>query len=167
MLPYWRITIKENWYIDTERMRRYFDRYYARPKHHYSIRLLPAVFTVCPCVTLAPGRHRWRGRFVPMHFRALSLPGTKLPHSFRSHELSSPATFALYIYKKLRPQTYDHNSAKSQPFYKNLNRRFLGKLAVICSELVFENLTTPCTCCRTTLWNINVRKQAINDKSQD
>jgi len=29
-----------------------------------------------------------------------------------------------------------------------------------------KNPTTPCICCYTTLWNINVSKQAINDKVQ-
>jgi len=29
-----------------------------------------------------------------------------------------------------------------------------------------KNPTTPCICCYTTLWNINVSKQAINDKLQ-
>ena len=30
--------------------------------------------------------------------------------------------------------------------------------------MVIKNLTTHCVCCHTTLWNTNVRKQAINDK---
>jgi len=36
----------------------------------------------------------------------------------------------------------------------------------ICSKLVFFNPTTVCICCHTTLWNINARKQVINDKLQ-
>ena len=41
--------------------------------------------------------------------------------------------------------------------------RFLGKFAV---KSLLKNCTTVCICCHTTLWNINVRKQAINDKLQ-
>ena len=36
----------------------------------------------------------------------------------------------------------------------------------ICGKLVVKNSTTRWICCRTTLWNITVRKQAINDKLQ-
>jgi len=36
----------------------------------------------------------------------------------------------------------------------------------ICSKTATKNPTTHCICCHTTLWNINVRKQAINDKFQ-
>jgi len=32
--------------------------------------------------------------------------------------------------------------------------------------VIINNPTAPCICCHTTLWNINVRKQAINDKLQ-
>jgi len=50
----------------------------------------------------------------------------------------------------------------------NLNRFFnffsLEDSLVICSKMDTKNLTTPCICCHTTLWNTNVRKQAINDK---
>ena len=31
---------------------------------------------------------------------------------------------------------------------------------------LYKNPATPCICCYTTLWNINVGKQAINDKLQ-
>jgi len=34
----------------------------------------------------------------------------------------------------------------------------------ICGNLVTENPTAPRICCHTTLWNINVRKQATNDR---
>jgi len=37
---------------------------------------------------------------------------------------------------------------------------------VIYSKVVIKNPTTPCTCFRTTLRNINGRKQAINRKLQ-
>jgi len=36
----------------------------------------------------------------------------------------------------------------------------------ICSKVVIKNPTTSCICCHTTLWNINVRKQEIDDKLQ-
>ena len=51
----------------------------------------------------------------------------------------------------------------------NLNRfsifvvRFFGKFVV---KWLFKNPTIPCICCHTTLWNINVKKQAINDLLQ-
>ena len=32
--------------------------------------------------------------------------------------------------------------------------------------MAVKNPTAPCICCYTTLWNINVAKQAINDKLQ-
>ena len=32
--------------------------------------------------------------------------------------------------------------------------------------MVINNPTAPCICCHTTFWNINVRKQAIDDKLQ-
>jgi len=32
--------------------------------------------------------------------------------------------------------------------------------------MVIKNSTTPCICFHTTLWNINVKKQAISDKLQ-
>ena len=38
--------------------------------------------------------------------------------------------------------------------------------SLICSKRVIKNPTAPCTCCHTTLWSINARKQAINDKLQ-
>ena len=37
---------------------------------------------------------------------------------------------------------------------------------IICSKLVIKNPTTSCICCQITLWNINVRKRAINAKLQ-
>jgi len=36
----------------------------------------------------------------------------------------------------------------------------------ICSKLVIKDPTTDLICCHTTLWNINVRKQATNDRLQ-
>jgi len=36
----------------------------------------------------------------------------------------------------------------------------------MCSKLVIKNVTTPCICCHTSVWNTNLRKQAINDKLQ-
>jgi len=41
--------------------------------------------------------------------------------------------------------------------------RFLGKFVV---KWLFKNPTIPCICCHATLWNVNVRKQAVNDKLQ-
>ena len=32
--------------------------------------------------------------------------------------------------------------------------------------MVIKNPTAPSNCCHTTVWNINARKQAINDKFQ-
>jgi len=32
--------------------------------------------------------------------------------------------------------------------------------------MIIKNFAKPSICCHTTLWNINVRKQAINDKLQ-
>jgi len=32
--------------------------------------------------------------------------------------------------------------------------------------VIISNLNMPCICCHTNLWNIDVRKQAINDKVQ-
>ena len=40
-------------------------------------------------------------------------------------------------------------------------------LQQICSKVLTKDFTIPCICCHTTLWNINVKKQAINDKLQD
>jgi len=36
----------------------------------------------------------------------------------------------------------------------------------ICSKLVIKRPTTPCICYRTTLWNMTVKKQVINNKLQ-
>jgi len=42
----------------------------------------------------------------------------------------------------------------------------LADFVVFCSKTVVKNATTSNVCCRTVLWNINVRKQAINDTLQ-
>ena len=66
--------------------------------------------------------------------------------------------------KKVKPQTRGHNSVKSQPIFNFFStRRFLGKFAV---KSLLKIPPYPCICCHTTLWNINVKKQAINDLLQ-
>jgi len=42
----------------------------------------------------------------------------------------------------------------------------LADFVVFCSKTVVKNATTSNVCCRTVLWNISVRKQAINDTLQ-
>ena len=51
----------------------------------------------------------------------------------------------------------------------NLNELYFFRRKIpwqICSKLVIKNPTAPCMCCYTTLRNISIRKQAINDKLQ-
>jgi len=54
-------------------------------------------------------------------------------------------------------------------FCQSLNRFsifFVSLEDFLVIKLVIKNHTAPCVCCHTTLWNINVRKQAIDDKLQ-
>jgi len=64
----------------------------------------------------------------------------------------------------VRPQTRGHNSVKSLPIFKIFfTDIFLGNFAV---KYNIENPATSFICCHTTLWNVNARKQTINDKLQ-
>jgi len=92
--------------------------------------------------------------------------------------------------KLVRPQTHGYNFVKSWPIFgliiynfispsyvvaqhkwkkiskqklNNFTERFLTKFA---ANRFIKNPTTLCIRCRTTLWNIIVRKQVINDKLQ-
>ena len=78
-----------------------------------------------------------------------------------------PSSFNVVVNLRRGPQMWGHKLMAI--ILSNLNRftifftaRFLGKFAV---NWLLNIPTTHGICCRTTLRNINVRKQAINDKT--
>ena len=92
------------------------------------------------------------------HFECNLVP---VQHSYECTILISHISVCMYILFHQKETSYSrwHLCQILTDFYWQI-------IYEICSKTATKNPTTHCICCHTTLWNINVRKQAINDKVQ-
>jgi len=101
------------------------------------------------------------GKTLPFYHHQTDQPAHQSSHS--QLDYSSSVRWQQWCAKQATPQSHRRNSLNSKPICKIIHRKIPCQ---ICIKVIVKNPTTIWICCHITLLNINVRKQAINDKLQ-